>query len=73
MERKKLSDSLTTKKQVEDTSKEDKIIEKLEGKSSSLKKLTVEIPEYLHTKLKVESAQRQVKIKDIIIELINSL
>lgn len=75
MKRKSLSESLSTPKgkAKEETNKEDKIIEKLEGKSTSLKKMTVEIPENLHTKLKVESAQRGVKIKEIIIELIEGM
>jgi hypothetical protein len=77
MARKKMSDSLS-KKKVESkpntpTAKEDKILKKLEGNSSVLKKLTVEIPENLHTKLKVTSAERGVKIKEIIIELLESL
>ena len=75
--RKKMSDSLSKKKaEVKpniSSSKEEKILEKLEGKSQTLKKLTVEIPEELHTKLKVASATRGVKIKDVIIELIESL
>ncbi|MCK6382113.1 MAG: hypothetical protein L6Q54_12800 [Leptospiraceae bacterium] len=37
------------------------------------KQMTVIIPESLHTKLKIISAQRKIKIRDIIIELIEKL
>lgn len=75
MERKKLSDSLHTKKvdSKKDASKEDLIIEKLEGKSVSLKKLTVLIPDNLHKKLKIKSAEKGLKIRDLIIEYLEQM
>lgn len=75
MERKKLSSSLQTKKV--DETKEDQIIKKLEGASAvedaGIKKMTVEIPEYLHKKLKVAAASSGKKVKDLIIELIDKM
>jgi predicted HicB family RNase H-like nuclease len=75
MERKKLTDSLHTKKNEtkKDISKEDLIIQKLEGKSATLKKLTVLIPEDLHTKLKIKAATKGLKIRDLIIEYLEQM
>ena len=75
MERKKLTDSLQSKKvdTHKETSKEDLIIEKLEGKSASLKKLTVLIPDNLHKKIKIKSAEKGLKIRDLIIEYIEKM
>jgi predicted HicB family RNase H-like nuclease len=75
MERKKLTSSLHVKKadSLKDASKEDLIIEKLEGKSVSLKKLTVLIPDNLHKKLKIKSAEKGLKIRDLIIEYIEKM
>jgi predicted HicB family RNase H-like nuclease len=79
MERKKISSSLQSKKAEE--SKEELIIKKIEGDTAikqlegetEIRKMTVEIPELLHRKLKVAAGASGKKIKDIIIELIDKM
>lgn len=79
MSRKSLTSTIKTKNKEE---LEEEVIKKIEGeivakevviKSESLKKLTVEIGEELHTKLKTISAQKKMKIKDMIEEYIKNL
>lgn len=76
--RKSMKDSLASKKAKEsnkkELSKEEKIMDKLEGKSEEpSKKMTIEVPAHLHRKIKTMASQNDAKIKDIIIDFLEKL